>query len=80
MSRRNRNKAMNNNSEINNIQHNNPTDTASSVQQDILFKNRDMVSSIVIGGFCIGLLLLLSEIIHRTNWLTSVIDQFNNLI
>lgn len=47
---------------------------------NILIDKSDVTYSLLTGAFCIALLFALSEIIHRTDWLTPLINSFNNLI
>jgi len=57
----------------------NQTNVTANITGNLVDK-RDVVYSLVTGAFCIALLFALSEIIHRTNWLTPLIDRFNSLI
>ncbi len=47
---------------------------------DILIDKHGVTYSLLTGAFCIALLIALSEIIHRTDWLTPLINSFNSLI
>ncbi len=49
-------------------------------EDNILINARDITYSLFTGLFCIALLVGLSEIIHKTNWLTPLINKFNSLI
>lgn len=41
--------------------------------------NHDIFNLVAIGGFCLALLIGLSVVINRTDWLNSLMDKFNNL-
>lgn len=51
-----------------------------STSTNILVDKSDVTYSLLTGAFCIALLFALSEVIHRTDWLTPLINSFNSLI
>lgn len=81
MSRRKNRQQQSNSSPV--IRNNHETDASTgttSTSTNILIDKSDVTYSLLAGAFCIALLFALSEVIHRTDWLTPLINSFNSLI
>lgn len=78
MSRRKNRQQQSNSSPV--IHNKHETGASAGITGNILIDKRDVMYSLLTGAFCIALLFALSEIIHRTDWLTPLINSFNSLI